>query len=272
MGIRLEKNFHCIESDVSTLMQNIKTPTSLEELQLAKYEDSLELDIIDRSLRISAARWGRVCGYAQEQSGLAIQNLFPIKKNENEQISSSSNVDLELHTETAFHPIRPDVVCLLCVRGDSNAGTVYVLLEDLLNELSDDVIATLHYKLYYTSIDESFLSPGEDNKEIPTAILFENASQIVYDRALMSSHHSGGREMIRLLNSAIDKCKRTIYLETGDLLKIDNTKVIHGRTQFSPRYDGTDRWIKRAMVFNKQIPSDQLKVSAALTNVITTRL
>ena len=34
-------------------------------------------------------------------------------------------------------------------------------------------------------------------------------------------------------------------LEPGDLLLIDNRKAVHGRTGFSPRYDGCDRWLRR---------------------------
>lgn len=272
MDVKLENNFYCIESDVYSLMQDIKTPLSYEDLRKSKYEDSYELDVIDRSLRISAARWGTVYGYEQEQGGIAVQNLFPVKRDENSQVSSSSNVDLELHTETAFHPLRPDVLCLLCVRGDPNAGTVYVLLDDILEQLSSDIIVLLHLPMYYTTIDESFLSKEQDNKEIDTAILFDSATRIVYDRALMGSRSEMGKEALKLLSAAIDRCKRTVYLETGDMLKIDNRRVIHGRTQFTPRYDGTDRWIKRVMVLARDVHSDHRKITAAGTRLITTKL
>ena len=272
MDVKLEKDFYCIESDIYSLMQNVKTPLSLSDLRKPEYEDSYELDIIDRSLRASATRWGTVYGYEQEQHGVAVQNLFPIKGNENAQISSSSNVDLELHTETAFHPLRPDVLCLLCVRGDHNAGTVYVLLDDILEQLSNDIIVLLHLPMYYTTIDESFLGPNQENREIETAILFDSATRIVYDRALMGSHSEMGREALRLLNAAVDRCKRVVYLETGDMLKIDNRRVIHGRTQFTPRYDGTDRWIKRAMVLARDVPSEYRAITAAGTRLITMKL
>jgi alpha-ketoglutarate-dependent taurine dioxygenase len=37
-------------------------------------------------------------------------------------------------------------------------------------------------------------------------------------------------------------------LQAGDVLVIDNERAVHGRTPFVPRYDGTDRWLKRALV------------------------
>ena len=36
--------------------------------------------------------------------------------------------------------------------------------------------------------------------------------------------------------------------EAGDLLVIDNALVVHGRSPFPARYDGTDRWLQRAFV------------------------
>lgn len=272
MGIRLEKELQCIESNVADLMKNIATPSSLGDLEKREYQESHELEIIDRSLRVSVTRWGTVYGYAQEQGGLAVQNLFPIKANEAEQISSSSKAELEMHTETAFHPLRPDKVCLLCVREDERAGTVYVLLEDILEQLSSDTVVLLHLPLYYTRIDKSFLDEGQEDKEIETAVLFDSGTRIVYDRALMGSHSEMGQEALRLLSAAIDRCKKTVYLKTGELLVIDNHDVIHGRTPFSPRYDGTDRWIKRAMVLARDVPRSEQRITAIGTRVITTKL
>lgn len=37
-------------------------------------------------------------------------------------------------------------------------------------------------------------------------------------------------------------------LRPGDLCFLDNRNVVHGREAFSPRYDGSDRWLKRANV------------------------
>jgi alpha-ketoglutarate-dependent taurine dioxygenase len=34
----------------------------------------------------------------------------------------------------------------------------------------------------------------------------------------------------------------------GDLLCIDNRRTVHGRTSFTPRYDGFDRWLQRSFV------------------------
>ena len=37
-------------------------------------------------------------------------------------------------------------------------------------------------------------------------------------------------------------------LSPGEILVVDNDLVVHGRVPFQARYDGTDRWLKRASV------------------------
>ncbi|MFV0320670.1 MAG: TauD/TfdA family dioxygenase, partial [Microbacterium sp.] len=34
----------------------------------------------------------------------------------------------------------------------------------------------------------------------------------------------------------------------GDLFLFDNRRVMHARTPFEPRYDGTDRWLQRVII------------------------
>ncbi|MBJ7505663.1 MAG: TauD/TfdA family dioxygenase, partial [Ilumatobacteraceae bacterium] len=50
------------------------------------------------------------------------------------------------------------------------------------------------------------------------------------------------------------------------ILVIDNHRAVHGRTSFTPRYDGTDRWLKRALVVQSLDGVD------AVGRVIQTRL
>jgi hypothetical protein len=37
-------------------------------------------------------------------------------------------------------------------------------------------------------------------------------------------------------------------LRPGEVLVVDNDVVVHGRVPFRARFDGTDRWLKRASV------------------------
>lgn len=229
------------------LLEDTPTPTNLQDLT-KNYSGHGGLLTIDIYLKLFAMQYGRVYGFAQEQNGATVQNLFPIKKHEADQISSSSKATLEMHTETAFHPWRPKTVCLLCIRGDENAGTTYSLLNDILTLLNQETIDILHEPLFVTKIDQSFTSVDHGSAMIVTPILFDNSSRMTYDRALMAGMTERASEALHKFSRAVDECKQVTYLDAGDILVLQNDYVIHGRTPFQPKYDGTDRWLKRVMV------------------------
>jgi L-asparagine oxygenase len=228
--------------DVDALMDGIRTPTCLEDVPTEKFVE------INAAALSFAKAWGRPFGFAQEQNGAIVQDIFPIKKNESEQISSSSQATLEMHTETAFHPWLPSYVFLLCLRGDESAGTTFVDLEELKLNLSQDEIDLLHRPIFQTSIDVSFIGDRQDNKTITTPILFNNGSSMRYDRGLMSSTDKGGQYLLDKISDLVDNLKIAVFLRSGQMAVISNWNTIHGRTSFKPRYDGTDRWLKRILV------------------------
>lgn len=245
--------FRCSGDSLSVkeLVKNTKTPNSLESIP----SNSVNLKFIDESLLRFASAWGRPYGFIQEQSGAIIQNLFPIKRNEAEQISSSSLATLEMHTETAFHPWRPQHIVLLCIRGDDNAGTTYATLEDILLNLDRETIEVLHEPLFTTTLDKSFQNPNQSDAVVVTPILFNNASSMTYDRVLMKPKTDHAGTALKKLSKAIEESKQVFKLSAGQIAIIENWKVVHGRTPFVPRYDGTDRWLKRVMVRNSMPPA-----------------
>jgi L-asparagine oxygenase len=38
---------------------------------------------------------------------------------------------------------------------------------------------------------------------------------------------------------------KDVSLRPGDCVFVDNFRAVHGRKSFRPRYDGSDRWLKR---------------------------
>lgn len=210
---------------------------------------------------------GYPISYAQEQNGQLIQNIVPVHKTESQQISTSSKVELELHTETAFHPYKPDYILLLCLRGDSNAATTYASVNDIIQYLSGEVIESLKKPWYKTAVDDSFRTKGEPQKEFIMPILSEVDGRIAitYDNFFMRGINMYASLALAELNYAIQKCTKEIVLKTGDLLVIDNSVAIHGRKPFQPRYDGTDRWVQRMLVRKELPPSDQIVGSMIIT-------
>jgi len=252
MSIKIYKNVKIGKVPVTPATPHTAEPT------LDAYES-----LIEHSFGL-----GYAISYRQEQQGRLVQNIVPVHKTEFQQISTSSKVELALHTETAFHPYKPDYVLLLCLRGDPNAVTTYADLNDIISELDKKTIDDLQKTWYLTGVDDSFRTLGEPYREFQLSVLTKNKDgySMSYDEALMRGMNQRAETALKNLSTAIKKCTREIVLETGDLLVIDNNTTIHGRKPFQPKYDGTDRWVQRLLVKKDLPPEDQIDGHIINTN------
>jgi len=193
---------------------------------------------------------GRAVGYDREQHGNLIQDIFPVRSTEHAQVSTSSKVMLGSHTETAFHPHKPRYVVLLCLRGDAQAATTYADVDDIVTHLTDEHLAVLQTAEFVTTVDPSFMTNGEPDARVVVTPLTKRDGRwvLVYDELLMSAVTAQASNALAALHAAVKQATRHVVLQAGDLLVIDNDRAVHGRTPFVPRYDGTDRWLKRALV------------------------
>lgn len=214
---------------------------------------------------------GRAVGYDREQNGRLIQDIFPVRLTEHQQVSSSSKVVLGSHTETAFHPHKPRYVVLLCLRGDPQAATTYADVADIVVHLSDEDLTVLQTNEFITSVDPSFMSNGEPDAQVRVTPLTATAQgwSLVYDQLLMHGTTPRAIAALSALHDAVKHTTQQVALTTGDILVIDNHRAVHGRTPFAPRYDGTDRWLKRALVVQSL---DGIDTINGIRRVIQTRL
>lgn len=230
-----------------------------------------------RALLQFGSMLGNPVSYIQEQNGRLIQNLVPVKKTEDQQISTSSRANLEIHTENSFHPYRPSYVLLLCLRGDENAVTTYADDFDIVKKLDEETINVLQNNWFSTQIDDSFRTNGEENMEMVCPILKkstknENTWRITYDSFFMKARGVDAESQFLAENAlekfkkAVEESTKEVVLKTGDLLVINNECTVHGRKPFQPRYDGTDRWVQRMLVIDMLPPLVQRD-----GNVITTK-
>ena len=217
---------------------------------LVARQDADSCPAATRSLLRFADDIGRAVGYDREQGGRLIQDIFPVRASEHSQVSTSSKVMLGSHTETAFHPHKPRYVVLLCLRGDANAATTYADVNDIVQLLAHDALAALQTDEFVTTVDPSFMANGEPDATITVTPLTRTQGSwvLVYDELLMSGTTPQAVRALKALHSAVKKSTKHLVLESGDLLVVDNDRAVHGRTPLVPRYDGTDRWLKRALV------------------------
>ncbi len=214
-------------------------------------------------LTMIGSQLGEPFNYIQEEQGNIFRNIRPTKKNRALQTSDSSDVVLQSHTETAFHIVRPDYLLLYCLRSDRNreAYTLVSSLQKVLALLDKSTIEILKRKEFITGIDVSFGNPDKSlfNPQV-LAVLSGSGddTQIIYDLDLMKGLTEEASEALKQLQQAITSVQEKIFLEPGDLLAFDNTRIIHGRTNYTPYFDGKDRWLQRVYItkdkeFNKRI-------------------
>ena len=200
---------------------------------------------------------GQPVGYRPEHNGSLVQNIVPVRGSEGIQISTSSRVELQFHTETAFHPHKPRYLLLLCLRGDLQAGTLVASVYDIVKRLSPSDLVVLRQPKFRTAVDQSFLNGAASGLGVAGPILSGSESDLtfVYDADLMVGVDTSAQDVLERLARAVKESSRCVVLEAGDLLVIDNNVAVHGRTPFVARFDGTDRWIQRTFVVSDLSPS-----------------
>ena len=147
----------------------------------------------------------------------------------------------------------------MCLREDPNASTTYASLKDIVASLDEETISCLKEPLFITAIDESFRTRGEPNKSILLPILTETSDglSICFDEFYMRGKTFQAQEALDKLLEAIKQNTKEIVLHTGDVVVLDNRRLVHGRRSFKARYDGTDRWLLRILVRDKMPPDTQ---------------
>jgi len=209
--------------------------------------------ISERTLLSVATLLGEPVGYRPELGGRLVQNLVPTRAGSDKQISTSSSVQLLFHTETAFHPYRPEYLLLLCLRGDAAAETTLSSIQEIMSDLSSDTIEILFQPRFRIGIDESFLN-GRQNVLGPRISVLSGdlaAPTMVFDEDLMVATDPAAAAALSALQAAAARRHTGVTLESGDLLIIDNARAVHGRSPYKPRFDGTDRWLQRTFVVER---------------------
>ncbi|MCU1365149.1 MAG: L-lysine 3-hydroxylase [Ilumatobacteraceae bacterium] len=226
-------------------------------------------DATELRLLTMAAVLGEPVGYLPEHGGDVVQNIVPVRAAATSQTSTSSGVDLMFHTEAAFHPHRPRYLLLFCLRGDQQAKTTIASIQASLPYLDPDVLDVLFQPRFRCAVDESYLHGRDNVLGPPIAVLTGSRSdpRMVFDQDLMVGIDEEAEDALSDLGFALGHHHTSVVLAPGDLLIIDNSMVVHGRSPFAARFDGTDRWLQRAFVVDDLSASDGERTGRVITTV-----
>ncbi|MEU6620228.1 TauD/TfdA family dioxygenase [Streptomyces litmocidini] len=193
---------------------------------------------------------GRSISYSDEKNGDLVQDVSPKRGAETRQENSGS-ILLELHTEDGFHPAAPHFLSLLCLRGDRDgvAATVTGGIGDVLPALDARTVEALRRPEFRTRFSSSFVHDTDEEVLTPPMPVLSGPA---HDPDLRVDFHgtvgvtAEARDALATLQAAMLDALRGIVLRPGELIILDNRRTVHGRTGFTPRYDGEDRWLRRS--------------------------
>ncbi|MET9030798.1 TauD/TfdA family dioxygenase [Nocardia sp. NPDC004168] len=231
------------------------TPPSWREAALwsgdpVRRAHSFELDLV---MLLLARSMGEPFGWDGQQDGRLVNNIIPAVGHEHEQSGASSKVLLSPHTEDAFHPRRSHLLMLGCLRNPDLVGTTVssvrcvALSREDRTRLSTPTLPILP-DVSYGADQNKYSAPP-----VPTLWTATNPAEqtVRYDPAYtpLAGADPEFRAAYDRLTAELERVCVTTVLAPGEVLLLDNDVAVHGRVPFTPRYDGTDRWLKRVNIW-----------------------
>ena len=210
-----------------------------------------EQTVLSHIQAIILSYFSELIAYEAEGYGRLFQDVVPIKSMSTYQTSLGSNTELEIHTEQAFSKLRPDFLSLACLRGDTQALTYILPVQNILENISEEEKLLLREPLWNTGVDLSFKLHGKEfiDGDIrgPLPILNGNETDLhlIFDQDLMKGTCEKSTIMIQKIIDIYYKHRLFHNLTSGDIIILDNQRAVHGRSPFFPKFDGNDRFLIR---------------------------
>ncbi|MFE1876530.1 TauD/TfdA family dioxygenase [Streptomyces sp. NPDC059496] len=246
LRVRLRAFRHDPGPDGLLLVRNLPVEPDLPATPVRPGSVRRSATVAGASIVAVMLQLGEVIAYRSEKSGALVQDVVPVPGHERQQ-SNAGSVELHMHTENAFHANRPHYVGLMCVRADptGDARLCTASVRRALPHLSARSRQALSQERYITEPPPSF--GGLDGAAPSHAVLHGSAADpdVTVDFAATHPLDEEARQALTELRLLFQEQAHAHALRPGDLGILDNRLTVHGRTSFSPRFDGTDRWLHR---------------------------
>ncbi|MFF0063126.1 TauD/TfdA family dioxygenase [Streptomyces sp. NPDC005279] len=202
------------------------------------------------TLALVADVLGSLIGYADEKNGDLFHDVHPVR-GEEERMENSGSIAFDFHTENVHHPLRPDFLGLLSLR-QGHEGTTATRVASIrhavahLSEAETDMLRRLRFRSQFpTSFTRG--AAGERPTTAEHRVLFGNPGREFLRFDSFNTEPAGveAEQAMESLVEALEAVCVEVVLEPGDLMLVNNHIAAHGRSAFTPRYDGRDRWLRR---------------------------
>jgi Fe(II)/alpha-ketoglutarate-dependent arginine beta-hydroxylase len=202
-------------------------------------------------LTLACGQLGELFSYASLQEGSLIEDLLPIPGLEDTQLGLSSLAGFDLHVDDSFDDDRCDFFGLIALRNPDRTETMLAAIDDAdLSGLDLDVLFEPRFRI---RVDPEHLEGMGSAEEVtvqrPVLTGTPSAPGLCLDWSYTDAVPGDERARAALadLKARMEAARFYLALEPGDVLLIDNHRLVHGRRPFRPRYDGNDRWLRHTM-------------------------
>ncbi len=230
------------------LIKGLPLPSDIHPTPSSKGTEHCESALFARKLlSILVSGLGYIYNFEGKKHFDYIDDVFPLFKDRNQQLGSNKCF-LEWHVEDGFHDAKADFVALLCLREDPQAETYIFEAKNI--DLDKSSVEELQKKQFLIKKDTTFSSASKDVEESKVcSVLNGNLDkEIVFDPPFTACLTESAQKAFTGLQKSINRNKKTVVLEKGDLLIFDNRRVAHARSNYQPKYDGNDRWLLRCLL------------------------
>jgi len=194
--------------------------------------------------------------YENENSGQLFRHVVPASHARNEKSSHGSQHTFGMHVDNPDLPLIPESVSaisgcpeylsLLAVRCDLKVRSSIALLDSVLKKLNRATIEQLCQPQFLISRPDSF--DNSNTTRLPVLLFAEDGTAYCrYDKENISPLTPEAAAALLMLDAELQKPENRIdtSFQPGDLMMLQNQRLLHSREGFQPREDGTDRWLVR---------------------------
>jgi L-asparagine oxygenase len=203
-------------------------------------------------LTLVCGQLGEIFSFASLQEGRILEDLLPIAGLGDAQLAFGSLGGVDFHVDDPFDDDRSDFFGLIAMRNPDRTETMLAAIDDAdLSGLDTDVLFEPRFLI---RVDPEHLEGMGITDEVtlqrPVLSGSPSAPGLCLDWLYTEAMPGDARAQAGLadLRSRLEAVTTSVALEPGDLLLVDNHRLVHGRRPFRARYDGTDRWLRHTMV------------------------
>lgn len=182
-----------------------------------------------------AYRLGVPLAYHHERRGALFHKIWAHPDKTLEKSTLGSRVPLGLHTEMAFHSIKPSYILLYCLSNEGKVPTHMTRVDEVLEMMTMHEKRLLRQPEYMIFPPLSYEQDQSTGDTTPTwhSLYRDDNRLCIADHCHIEFKRERARHVYQKLIRICEDSKRSLVLEKGDLLIINNNTMIHGRDAFS---------------------------------------